>query len=91
MLAALALGEARGVTPADLRARVAALIARLGPLPKVSDLSAREVAAVTRHDKKVLSGTLHFVAVTDAGRTATLTDVTEKDLRAGLRAIGLRA
>jgi 3-dehydroquinate synthase len=90
MLAALALGEARGVTPAAVRTRVASLIAQLGPLPQVTDLSAREVAAATRHDKKVVSGTLHFIVVTDAGRTTTLTDVTGKELRAALRAIGLR-
>jgi 3-dehydroquinate synthase len=91
MLAALHLGVARGVTPPEVRDRVAGLIAQLGPLPPVADLSAREVTAATRRDKKVVSGTLHFVAVSAVGRTLTLSDVTEKELRAALRAIGLRA
>lgn len=90
MLAAMALGEARGVTPAADRTRVATVIAHCGPLPPLTDLSAREVAAATRHDKKVVGGTLHYVAATRIGETVTLTDVTEQELVAALRTLGLR-
>lgn len=91
MLAALHLGVARGITPASLLAQVQALISELGPLPAVADLSSKEVLASAHHDKKVVAGTLHFVAAADAGRTVTLTDVSEKELRAAIRRIGLKA
>lgn len=91
MLAALALGVARGVTPKPLYEEVDALIAHLGPLPSVADISAREVLAAIGRDKKVVSGTLHFVAASERGKTIELTDVAEKELRAAIKKIGLRA
>jgi 3-dehydroquinate synthase len=90
MLAALALGSDRGVTPADIRQQVATLIAKLGPLPPVADLSAKEIVQAVAHDKKVVAGALHFVAATGTGTTTTLTDVTEKQLKGALRAIGVK-
>jgi 3-dehydroquinate synthase len=90
MLAALALGVGRGVTPAAARQRVADLIAKLGPLPPVVDLSARELVGAIAHDKKIVAGTLHFVAATTIGATTTLTDITEKELKAAVKAIGIR-
>jgi 3-dehydroquinate synthase len=90
MLAALALGAARGVTPQDARNRVADLIAKLGPLPPVVDLSAKELVGAIAHDKKIVDGTLHFVAATGLGATTTLKDVTEKELKAALKAIGVK-
>jgi len=91
MLAALALGVARGVTPKSLFAEVDTLIAQLGPLPSVSDVSAKEVYAAIGRDKKVVAGTLHFIAATDRGKTVELTDVTAKEIKAAVRKIGLRA
>lgn len=91
MLAAMALGERRGVTPPDARAALQALITRMGPLPSVTDLSADEVLAAAGRDKKITAGTLHFVAATRIGETTTLTDVSEEDLRAALGAIGVGA
>jgi 3-dehydroquinate synthase len=91
MLAALAIGVARGVTPKSLYEEVESLIAQLGPLPSVTDISTKDVVAAMARDKKVVNGTLHFVAATDRGKTMELTDVTEKDLKAACRKIGLRA
>lgn len=91
MLAALQLGAARGLTPPALGERVHALVGQLGPLPPVADISAREIVALIRRDKKVVAGTLHFVVASGAGATAELTDVGEKELRGVLKAIGLRA
>jgi 3-dehydroquinate synthase len=91
MLAALAIGVARGVTPRSLFDEVEALIAQLGPLPSVSDISAKEVYAAIGRDKKVVDGTLHFVAASGRGKTVELTDVTEKEIKAAVRKIGLRA
>ena len=89
MLGALALGLARGVTPLEVREPVAALIAQLGPLPPVGDLASREILAAVGRDKKIVKGQLHFVAATAMGATTTLTDVTERELRNALKAIGV--
>jgi 3-dehydroquinate synthase len=90
MLAALNIGMARGITPKSLHDEVESLIAQLGPLPSVSEISAKEVYAAIGRDKKVVAGTLHFVAASDRGKTIELTDVTEKELKAAVRKIGLR-
>jgi len=91
MLAALNIGVARGITPKSLLDEVESLIAQLGPLPSVADISAKEVYAAIGRDKKVVAGTLHFIAATDRGKTVELTDVTEKEIKAAVRKIGLRA
>ncbi len=91
MLAALAIGVARGITPRALAEEVDALITQLGPLPAVADISTREVLAAITRDKKVVAGTLHFVAASERGKTVELTDLTEKELKAAVRKIGLRA
>jgi 3-dehydroquinate synthase len=90
MLAALQLGVQRGVTPKATLDEVSSLITALGPLPPLADLSAREIIAATGRDKKVVSGTLHFVAASRIGATTELTDVTEKELRQALREIGVK-
>lgn len=89
MLAALAIGVTRGVTPKALYEEVDDLIRHLGPLPSLSDVSVKDVIAAIGHDKKVVHGTLHFIAASDRGKTVELTDVTEKELRAAVRRIGL--
>lgn len=91
MLAALAIGVARGVTPKSLYDEVESLIRQLGPLPSVANISAKEVYAAIGRDKKVVAGTLHFIAAADRGKTVELTDVTEKDIRAACKKLGLRA
>jgi 3-dehydroquinate synthase len=91
MLAALNIGVARGVTPAPLLDEVASLITQLGPLPSVADISAKDVYAAIGRDKKVVAGTLHFVAASGRGQTVELTDVTEREIKAAVRKIGLRA
>jgi 3-dehydroquinate synthase len=90
MLAAMALGVARRVTPPDARTRVAELIAKLGPLPPVADLSVKEIVGAIAHDKKIVEGTLHFIAAPAIGQTTTLKDVSERDLKAALKAIGVK-
>jgi len=90
MLAALALGVQRGVTDADAERRVAALVAKLGPLPPIADLSVKEIIAAIARDKKVIAGTLHFIAATAIGETKELKDVSEKELRAALQTVGVK-
>ena len=91
MLAALWVGVARGITPKTLYEEVDALITHLGPLPSVADISAKEVLAAIGRDKKVVAGTLHFIAAPERGRTIELTDVSEKEIKAAVRKIGLQA
>jgi 3-dehydroquinate synthase len=91
MLAALALGVGRGITPVSLYQEIESLIAQLGPLPSVSDISAKEVYAAISRDKKVVNGTLHFVAASERGKTVELTDVSEKEIKLACKKIGLRA
>jgi 3-dehydroquinate synthetase len=91
MLAALAIGVTRGVTPRTLGEEVDGLITQLGPLPSVADISSREVLAAIKRDKKVVNGTLHFIAASDRGKVVELTDVTEKELRTAIKKIGCAA
>jgi 3-dehydroquinate synthase len=90
MMAATALGVARGITPKEVHEAVRALIATMGPLPPIADLPARDVLGAVHLDKKMIAGTLHFVAATEIGRTTTLTDVSPKELGGALKAIGIR-
>ena len=91
MLAALAIGVARGVTPKSLGEEIDALITQLGPLPSVADISSKEVLAAMTLDKKVVNGTLHFIAASDRGKTIELTDVSEKEIKTALKKLGLSA
>jgi len=90
MSAALALGVARGVTPPALAARANALIGRLGPLPGVGDVPLSAALDAVSRDKKVVNGRLHFVLVHGTGAT-TVADVTRRELRAALAAVGVSA
>jgi 3-dehydroquinate synthase len=89
MLAAAALAVSRGTLPAADRDALAALIAQMGPLPAVSDLSAAQVVEAIGRDKKVIAGHLHFVLPVGVGATTTVTDVTTTELIAVARGIGL--
>ena len=89
MLVAARISASRGVMHARDHERLCVLIRRLGPLPAVSDLSARQVIQVVRHDKKMLRGRLHFVLSTGIGKTTIVDDVGERELGAALRDVGL--
>ena len=66
------------------------LIAQLGPLPSVSDLTISAIVQAVRRDKKVYRGRLHVVLPTSIGQTTIVSDVTERELARALRAIGIR-
>jgi 3-dehydroquinate synthase len=89
MLAAAHLAVSRGTLPASDRDALAALIAQMGPLPSVTDLSAREAVEAIGRDKKVVAGNLHFVLPVGIGATTTVTDVTIEELVSAAREIGL--
>ena len=91
MLAAAELSVLRGALADRDRKALADLIASLGPLPAIGDVSSTQVIESIRHDKKVVAGTLHFVLPTAIGATTIVDDVSEKELRAALKRVGLKA
>ena len=90
MLVAAELAAARGVLAETSRERLRALITAMGPLPPIADLEAPTVVEAIARDKKIVSGTLHYVLPAGIGRTEEATDVTATELTAALRAVGLR-
>jgi 3-dehydroquinate synthase len=89
MLAACAIAVARGVCAPGVQTAVAALIAQLGPLPPVGDLSAAAQLDLMRRDKKVVEGRLHVVLPTGIGSATVVADVSEAELLGALRSLGL--
>ena len=90
MLVAAELASARGALAERDRKALADLIAGLGPLPAIADVSTAQILDAMRHDKKVVSGRLHFVLPTAIGATAIVDDVTDKEMREALKRVGFR-
>ena len=90
MLVAARLSVSRGALATSDQQALAELIASLGPLPPISDLSATHMLEAIRHDKKVAAGKLHFVLPTAIGAWAIVDDVTEKEMKATLLKVGFR-
>jgi 3-dehydroquinate synthase len=90
MLVAAELGVRRQVFAETDRQALAALIAKMGPLPPVADLPVDELLQAIARDKKVVAGKLHFVLPTSIGSTAVATDVSTEELSEALVAIGAR-
>ncbi len=90
MLVAAEIAVARGVLPDADREALGKIIMKLGPLPPVGDLSIKEAMEAIRHDKKIVSGTLHYVLCTGIGSWTTVTDVSEDELTKALKRVGLK-
>jgi 3-dehydroquinate synthase len=88
MLVAAELATARGALAGRDRQALADVIASLGPLPPIADLSASAVLEAMQHDKKIVAGRLHFVLPTAIGATAIVDDVKEAELRSALKKMG---
>ena len=90
MLVAAELARARGaLAPAD-RAALADLIASLGPLPPIADITTREIIDAMQHDKKMVAGRLNYVLPTGIGSTTIVDDVTEKEMKGALVKVGMK-
>jgi 3-dehydroquinate synthase len=85
MLAAAEIAAGRGLLPAADREALRSLIAMLGPLPPVADLSVRPILDAVRHDKKTVGGRLHFVLTPAIGRAVIVTDVSAREIDGALR------
>jgi 3-dehydroquinate synthase len=90
MLVAAELAAARGALAERDKKALADLIAGLGPLPAITDVPIAQILEAVRHDKKVVSGRLHFILPTAIGATAVVDDVTDKELKESLKKVGFR-
>ena len=90
MLVAAELAVARGAMKESDRKALADLVASLGPLPPIGDVSLKEVLDAMKHDKKMIAGRLHVVLPTGIGSWAIVDDVTEKEMKKALSRLGLR-
>jgi 3-dehydroquinate synthase len=88
MLVAAEVAAARGALARHDQAALAALVAGLGPLPPIADVSTSSLLEAIKHDKKMVAGRLHFVLPTAIGRTAIVDDVTEGEMTAALKTVG---
>ena len=88
MLVAAQLAKSRGALAEHDRQALADVIASLGPLPPIADLSSTDILGAIQHDKKIVDGRLHFVLPTAVGATTIVDDVSEKELRAALKRVG---
>ena len=88
MLVVADLAARRGLLTQANKEALADLIAELGRLPSIKDLSAQSLVEIMRRDKKVLNGRLHVVLPTSIGKTMIVDDVTPKELKQSLRAVG---
>jgi 3-dehydroquinate synthase len=90
MLVAAELAVARGALGASERQALADVIASLGPLPPIADVSSTQMLEAMQHDKKMVAGRLHFVLPTAIGATMIVDDVTEKEMKRALANVGFR-
>ena len=91
MLVVADLAVRRSLLKKDDQEALAQLITRLGPLPSISDLSAKSLIEIMGRDKKVLKGRLHVVLPTRIGKTVIVDDITPKELKQSLRIVGTAA
>jgi hypothetical protein len=91
MLVAAEIAFNRGTMAPDDRDALAALIAKLGPLPAVADVPVAEALEAIAHDKKVVAGQLHYVLPRGLGACEVVADVTKEEIAVALRSIGLKS
>lgn len=91
MLAAAEVARHRRDLSDEDAARLSTVVDRVGPRPPVDDLSAAACVSATARDKKVVSGTLHFVLPVRIGATRIVADVTPGELTRALRSLGMSA
>jgi shikimate kinase / 3-dehydroquinate synthase len=88
MVAAARLGQRSGLTPAEVVARLEALLARFGLPIRAERLSISALLSAALWDKKVRGGQVRWVLPTALGAATLTADVPEQDVRAVLREIG---
>lgn len=89
MLAAADLAVERGAMTDRERQVLTKLIKKLGRLPKIDDLSQKQILEAIRHDKKIVNGRLNFVMCPEIGTTSIVDDVTENEILQTLERLGI--
>ncbi len=89
MLVAAAIAVARGTFASEERDALGALVAKMGPMPAVADVPAADALEAIAHDKKIVSGQLHYVLPKTIGECEIAPDVTRDEIVAALRSIGM--
>jgi 3-dehydroquinate synthase len=90
MLVAAELSAGRKALAESDRRALADLIACLGPLPPVADITVPQVIEAMKHDKKMIAGRLQFVLPVAVGSVAIVDDVTEREMKGALARVGFR-
>jgi 3-dehydroquinate synthase len=88
MLVAAALARARGALAERDKQALSDIVASLGPLPPIADLSTAQILEAMKHDKKMVDGRLNFVLPIAIGATTIVDDVSEKEMKDALKAVG---
>jgi 3-dehydroquinate synthase len=88
MLVAAELAFARGALAERDKKALADVIASLGPLPPIADVSMAQILDAMKHDKKMVDGRLNFVLPTAVGATTIVDDVSEKEMKEALKRVG---
>jgi 3-dehydroquinate synthase len=87
MLVAADIAVTRGMLPAADRGALAALIAKMGPLPPVADIPIADILEAITHDKKIVAGQLHYVLPRAIGECEVVADVTKAEIEKGLESL----
>lgn len=90
MLVAAEIAVARGAMAESARKALRDVVASLGPLPPIGDISTAEILEAMKHDKKVVDGRLNFVLPTGIGSWSIVDDVTGKEIKKALARLGLK-
>jgi 3-dehydroquinate synthase len=90
MLVVAELAAGRGVLSREDQTALADLIASLGPLPAIADISSADMVDAMKYDKKVTAGALHVVLPTGIGSITIVNDVTVDEMKAALQKVGFR-
>jgi 3-dehydroquinate synthase len=85
MMAAALLGHEIGVTRADDVSRIVSLVRRMGPLPPWPRVSASELIAAMRSDKKTREGKLRFVLTPRIGKADSYDNIPLSDVERVMR------
>jgi 3-dehydroquinate synthase len=90
MLVAAELAVRRALLDAGDREALVNLIAALGPLPPIADVSVAQMMEAMTRDKKVVAGRLHFVLPMGIGATVIVDDISQREMRQALVRVGFR-
>ncbi|MBO0799677.1 MAG: hypothetical protein J2P31_12725, partial [Blastocatellia bacterium] len=85
MKCAAAIAEKAGIVARPEAEAIRDDIDALGKLPRISDLSVKDVVAAMAHDKKVKQGKIPFILPTRIGEVVVRDDIAKPIVRAAVR------